>query len=211
MPLVTRPPVPTWATALLVALPCSVLASLLTLLVVQREKPAVPQPAPGEVGEVLRELAELQRRVDERLAGLERSAAATDSAAPPPREQVHASPPDIERLASLVERLTAVLAQQPVAGALAPVPRHLPVNHAALAELHALAQRDREAARRSTMLLTAEELLARYGLPDEVGSNGEHGIYWKYCQFGPEDERKGGTFFYLKEGRVVWHDISIPD
>lgn len=202
---------PTWVSALLVALPCSVLACMVTILILQREQPASAQPAHAEIGEALRELAELQRRIDARLAGLERAAAASDAAAIPAREQVHAPAPDIERLASLVERLTTVLAQPRVVGGLAPVPRDLPVNHAALAELHALAKRDHDAARRSTMLLTAEELLARFGLPDEVGGNGDNGVYWNYFHFGPDGERKGGTCFVLRDGRVTWHEISIPE
>jgi hypothetical protein len=174
------------------------------------------QPAPGEAGEVLRELAELQRRIDARLAGLERTAtasdvAALDAAAIPAREQVAAPIPDIERLALLVERLTSVLAQQRVVGGTAPLPRHLPVNHAALAELHLLAKRDRDAARRSTTLLTDEELLARYGMPDEVISHKEYGIAWNYHHFGADGMRDGGIAFYLKDGRVFRHDISIPD
>lgn len=207
---VTRPHMPTWATSLLVAVPCSVLASLLTILVMQRELPA---PAQAEEGtrEVLRELADLQRRMDARLAGLEQAVAAQDAAAVPVREQVGAPPPGIDRLASLIERLTSVLAQQRAMGGPAPVLRDRPVNHAALAELHMLAKRDYGAARRATMLLTEEELLTRYGLPDEVSSHEGHDVSWNYYHYGTDGKRNGGTCFNLKEGRVLWHEISIPD
>jgi hypothetical protein len=187
-----------------------VLASLCTILVVHREQPAAAAAGTG-IDEVLRELAELQRRLDERLAGPERAVAASDEAEIPTREPVGTQVPELERLASLIERLATVLAQQRAVGGPAPVPRDLPVNHAALTTLHALARQDRDAARRSTMLLTAEELLARFGLPDEVGGSGDNGVFWNYFNLGPDGVRKGGTCFVLKEGRVLWHEISIPD
>ncbi|MCA8952243.1 MAG: hypothetical protein KDE27_22220, partial [Planctomycetes bacterium] len=91
------------------------------------------------------------------------------------------------------------------------LPRDKPVDHRALATLHDLARADREAANRSTMLLTAEEVAARFGFPDEVGGASGGGVFWNYHHRGPTGERDGGTLFVFLDGRVAWHEISTPD
>ena len=157
---------------------------------------------------------ELLGRIDERLRRLEQHVAATAPSPAPrtaaPTREAAAGPPGIsDAIAARLDRLEQLLHTAAYGGP-RPLPRSLPANHVELAALHALDVRDRDTARRSTMLLTPTEVATRFGFPDEVGGT-DGGVYWSYHHHAADGSRAGGTLFVFCDGHVAWHEIRVPD
>lgn len=119
--------------------------------------------------------------------------------------EADSTPERIEAILSRVERLAPALWSRTESAA--PLPRS-PVNWAALDALHALSERDKKAAKRSTMLLTPSEVVARFGFPSAAGgSNG--GIFWSYRRIGSDGQQTGRVSFIFHDGRVAFHQIHL--
>ena len=205
----SRSDVPAWASSLLVAVPSSILSCLVTLWVVDPgpDPAAAPSMASLDLDPVLRRLDVLQRRVAQRFE----EPSPSGGAERPIRQEIPETarnPQDLDELLDRFERALRVVESR---NRIPPLSRDVLVDHAALDSLHALATRDPDAAKRSTMLLTPDEVAARFGFPNDAGGAAEGALYWNYYHFGPDGKRDGGTLFVFRAGRVAWHEISIPD
>ncbi len=67
---------------------------------------------------------------------------------------------------------------------------------------------DREAAKRSTILLTPAEVVAKFGLPKEVGGS-DGGLYFQYEGTGPDGPKDGTVLFTFVGGYLTYHEISV--
>ena len=63
----------------------------------------------------------------------------------------------------------------------------------------------------SDLLARLAEVAARFGFPDDVGGTDDGGVFWNYHHFGPDGARDGGTLFVFMDGRVAWHEFSVPN
>ena len=108
------------------------------------------------------------------------------------------------------DRLERILTSPAAAGGggQTPVARTTPINWSELEALVRLHQVDREAARRSTTLLTPAEVVAKFGIPPEVGA-GNGGVFFNYPRTQPNGT-KGRVSFTFVDGYVVFHEIH-PD
>ncbi len=108
------------------------------------------------------------------------------------------------RLESAVERLTELLEHQPHALAM-PIQRHAPINYNEIAALHALAQSDKEAAQRTTVFLTPQEVVRRFGFPNEIGPANGNDFYWTYGP--PSGAEAGGMLLVFRSGYLAYHEL----
>lgn len=157
-----------------------------------------------------RRFDELGARVESRLAEISamvaspsavRTEASPSATAPSSRQ--------MDRLEERMEQVVRALASSPRSEVA--LSRSQPAHPGELQSLQALDRQDKDAARRSTMLLTAAEVAARFGFPDEVGGAHGGGVFWNYYHRGPTGERDGSTLFVFLDGRVAWHEISTPN
>ena len=202
----------TWASMALVGLGSGIVSCLLTTWIVAGGPVSMsPGSGPQFDGAFwMRRLDELGNRIEAGLAEIPGRIVSTH----PVRTEVNASTtssisPQMDRLEERIGQALQALASGQ--GRDVALPRWQPPRQSELDSLHALDRQDRDAARRSTMLLTAVEVAARFGFPDEVGGATGGGVFWQYYHRGLTGERDGGTSFVFRDGRVVWHDISIPN
>jgi len=200
-----------WGPLTMVGLGSGVVSCLLTTWIVAEGTVSMPLSSAVQFNESVwaRRLDELASRIESRLAEIpakiassypERTeiSSSTASSGSPPMDR-------LERIEQILRALTSGL------GSEASLSRSQPARQAELDSLHVLDRQDSDAARRSTMLLTASEVATRFGFPDEVDPAEGGGSRWNYYHRGPTGERDGRTLFFFRDGRVAWHEISIPN
>ena len=166
----------------------------------------VPGPSPEdrstEWDRMHLRLDALQQQMEAVLA--ERS---PQSVATVERHAVPEADPTHERIETILSRLERLAAALSSGTANAPLPRS-PVNWGALDALYTLSERDEKAAKRSTLLLTPSEVVARFGFPSEAGGDGG-GTWWNYLRIGPDGKQTGRVSFYFHGWRVTFHEIRL--
>lgn len=201
-----RPPSFHWLQAVLLAVMTSSLSSFGTALLLQRD-PTPPTPAPQDQDKMVRMLEQWRRELGERLQREPVAVPVRSEVAPASKAEPTA---DVARLAALVDHVAALVAQSRSTGANASIPREAAANARELEALRALQRADAQAARRSTMLLTPQEVASRFGFPDDVGSSGQQGLFWTYYHVAPDGKRDGRTTFVFVDGYVTFHEVAGP-
>ena len=199
-----------WMQAAAIALVAGVVSSTGTMFLM-REPPSPASPVATSEAKLDRVIALLDewrgsdgRRAANATEASSQLAAATSTeptrtpATPPPTDD------RMERLESEVHRLTEMLIQQSASVAM-PIPRHAPIVYSEIAALHALDQRDRDAAQRSTVFLTPLEAVHRFGFPDEIGPANGSDFYWTYR--APPGAENGGMMLVFRSGYVAFHEL----
>lgn len=111
----------------------------------------------------------------------------------------------LQQIEATLQRLDEALLTRPP-NEPAPIARHTPINYAEIAALHASAQRDRTKAQQSTVFLTAQEVVRRFGYPDEIGpAGGNDDFFWKYA--APAGTSQGGMMIVFRNGYVAYHQL----
>ena len=204
-----------WGLAVVVALVSGAIASVLTLSIVGGRDPASLEPrGRSDDSALVSRLEDLCHRFETALADA-RNASSTlpsvrNEVGEPANAQLGADLIDrLDRLERRLERFVALAT--PSGGAELSQMRSLPVQRDQLVTLAALARRDPEAAKKSTMLLTPREVIARFGFPDDVGGANGGGSFWNYHYRGANGEFLGGILFVFRDGLVAWHEIGIQD
>ena len=170
----------------LIAACASILSCLLTLWLLRLESGSEPPtlPGTGDSSRVVQELIELREQVVAQLRSLqgqpiesvERQAIGEDRV--PESEQIQAV---LERL----DQLLTTLRYTAPGSASAPLPRQVETDWNAIATISQQSKGDEEAARKSILLMTPAEVLARFGFPTEVVVR-DGGMYWLYFRLGPD-------------------------
>ena len=185
------------AASLVLAAACGAAAGALSVWVLTPAEPP-PQTAVVAMDEVVAELRGLRRELLTRPGPEAAPAVARrpDPAAPSQETEL------IAVLADQVARLAASIQRMPGAPAMELVDRRNPADWATLRRLHDELQTDEGATKRRLALKTIDEVLARYGMPDEVsGSKGRI-----YCGYSRGEE---SVSFVFQGGRLMWFETSF--
>ena len=200
-----------WALrSLLVALPSSVLACLVTLWVVSPSSGA-PVPPQSELAseQILQQLDELGREMG---AGFRDAAGPVSTIPAAERRPISEGESLAEEMKEIIGRLERLWSVVPSGGAGNQVlvqQRYAPTNVNALEALGRLNERDPEAAKRTTLLLSPTEVVARFGFPDSVGNSDNGTLFFAYNRPGPDGE--DFALFNFRDGFVVYYGIDSPN
>ncbi len=199
-----------WMQAATIALVAGVVSSVGTSFFLQ----APPSPASYEIAadakldRVITLLDEWRDPAGRRPTNVTEASAKVSTAPSTEPARTPATPPATEdrlqRIEGEVHRLTELLMQQSASVAM-PIPRHAPIVYSEIAALHALDQRDRNAAQQSTVFLTPLEAVRRFGFPDEIGPANSSDFYWTYR--APPGTEDGGLMLVFRSGYVAFHEL----